>query len=128
MSKSLRELEDMLCEELDKIVERGSINQTNLDLIHKLTDSLKNVKKIEMCEEKDWSGDDASFRGYGSYSYDGDSRRGYGNDGYSNNDYSRRMYSREDGMMSQIQKMLNDNKLSTDEKATLRRAMQMLNR
>ena len=118
---ALRELEDMLYEELDKIVERGSINQTNLDVIHKLTGSIKNIKKIEMCDGggQDWSRDDASYRGYGSYSYDDDSRRGYSRRG---------MYSRDDGMMTQIQKMLNDNKLGTEEKATLRRAMQMLNK
>lgn len=121
---TLHELEDMLYDELDKIVERKSVNQSNLEVIYKLTSALKNVKKIEMCDEKEYSGEDSSYRGYGSYSYDGDSMRG----GYNRDGYSGRRYSRDDGMMSKIQEMLNDTHMSVEEKATLRRAMQMLNK
>ena len=42
-----KELEEMLCDEIDKITERGELNGSSLDMLDKLTHTLKSVKTIE---------------------------------------------------------------------------------
>lgn len=117
---NLRELEDMLYEELEKFTERRSVSQGSLDAIEKLTTSIKNIKKIEMCDGgKGWSRDEgASYRGYGSYSYGDDSYMGY----------SDRRYSRADGVADKLKEMLDKRDTTPEEKATIRKAMQILNK
>lgn len=65
------ELRDMLCEELDNITEQGDITTGTLDIINKLTHSIKSIDTIMAMEEASYDG---SYRD-GSY-YDGYSRRG----------------------------------------------------
>lgn len=65
------ELRDMLCEELDNITEQGEITTGSLDIINKLTHSIKSIDTIIAMEEASYDG---SYRD-GSY-YDGYSRRG----------------------------------------------------
>lgn len=65
------ELRDMLCEELDNITEQGDITTGSLDIINKLTHSIKSIDTIMAMEEASYDG---SYRD-GSY-YDGYSRRG----------------------------------------------------
>ena len=79
--KNYDKLEKMLCKELEKMSEKGDLTPTSLETIHKLTDTIKNLSKIEMLEhEKE-----------GGYSERRYSRDGYSSDGYS----ERRMYSRD---------------------------------
>lgn len=47
---------DMLCAEIDKIADRKEITRESLDTLHKLTDTYKNVLKIEMLENNEYSG------------------------------------------------------------------------
>lgn len=71
--KHLHEIKQKLVKELDEIAERGELSAGSLDTLHKLTDTIKNIDKIEMLEGG------GSSHGYrGSYA-DGGS---YG-DGYS---------------------------------------------
>ena len=46
--RSFYKLKDMLCQELDEIAEKGELGAGDLDIAHKLTDTVKNIYKIEM--------------------------------------------------------------------------------
>lgn len=54
--KSMYDLRDMLCEELDEIARKGELGTGDLEIVHKLTDTIKNIDKIETLEEGDYSG------------------------------------------------------------------------
>ena len=106
--EDMRKLKDMLCRELDEFSRRDSIESYDLDTIHKLTDTIKNLDKIEMLEDGGYS----QARGGGNrggmrtYARDGEGG-GYGyedsfgdNDGYSmarRRRDERGRYSRDDG-------------------------------
>lgn len=136
--KSLYELKEMLCEELDKIAEKGELSAGMLETVHKLTDTIKNIDKIEMLEEDGYSGDgDWEARGNyngGSYGQRGGySQRGgsYNNGGsYANRGkhYVRAHYSRDDGrgyMMEQLQELMHSAG-SEKERSAIRRCMEQL--
>lgn len=89
--KMLEELRDNLCEELDKIAMKKMIDNTNLDHIHKLTDSIKNIDKIIMLENGGYS-EAGEWEARGNYGHESS----YANRGQH---YVRRHYSRDDGMM-----------------------------
>lgn len=65
--KYLEELREAVCKELERFAKSGEITVNNLDKIHKLTDTLKNIDKIEALEDggysEDWMGEG---RVYGS--------------------------------------------------------------
>ncbi len=135
------ELKDKLCKELDEIARKPEMGAGDLEIIHKLTDTIKNIDKIDMLEDDGYS--QAGYRDGGSsynrgssyanrgkhyvrghYSRDG----GYSRDGRGGG-YSRdgRMYSRTDAkeyMMGQIEDMMDG--ANDREKDILRRAMQQL--
>ena len=123
--KAMYELRNMLCDELDELARKGELGAGDLEIAHKLTDTIKNIDKIEMME------DDGYSHRYNreDYSRDGDWRadmRGtYGRD-MSNarrgSHYVRGHYSRDggiDGMKRQLQEMLDN---ADDE--SIRRAIQ----
>lgn len=106
--KTIRDGTMMLCKEIDEIVGKGKLTAGDLDTLHKLTDTAKNLLKIEMLEGE---GDGYSERGYSRgdemYSERRDSMGRYSrDDGYERgSSYARRgthyvrgHYSREDGM------------------------------
>lgn len=72
-ARTSKRAKEMLCHEIEKIVGEGDLNRERLELLHKLTDTLKNFYKIEMAEEY----------GEDGYSHDGSYDRGrrYSNDG-----------------------------------------------
>lgn len=114
--KAMYELRNMLCDELDELARKGELGAGDLEIAHKLTDTIKNIDKIEMLEESGYSRDgdwDANIRdtyGRGS-SY---ARRG--------THYVRGHYSRDgakDNMRRQLQEMLDE---ADDD--TIRRAIQ----
>lgn len=95
--KSMYDLRDMLCKELDEITRKGELGAGDLDIVHKLTDTIKNIDKIEAMEEDGYSSrrDEYDMRGRG--------RRG--------THYVRGHYSRDgviDNMKRQLQEMLDD--------------------
>ena len=131
------ELKDKLCKELDEIARKPEMGAGDLEIIHKLTDTIKNLDKIEMLEDGggysqagDWEIEGRAYnRGnsydrrkrdsMGRYSRDGRMMRGGYRDG--------RMYSRaeaKDEIMEKIEDMMDD--ADPKEKEILRRAMDQL--
>ena len=48
-------LRNTLCNELEEFANKGELNTGDLDVIHKLTDTIKNTYKIEMYEDGGYS-------------------------------------------------------------------------
>ena len=119
--KSMYDLRDMLCKELDEITRKGELGAGDLDIVHKLTDTIKNIDKIEMLEDDGYS--------QRRYSHDGDWESGtrdtYGRDSsYARRGthYVRGHYSRDgarENMKRQLREMLDD---ADDD--TIRKAIQ----
>lgn len=74
MRKVLNEIKEMLERELEEIAQKRELSAGSLETIHKLTDTIKNIHKIVMLEEENYSDDGYSQRRI--YSRDGDG--GYG--------------------------------------------------
>ena len=86
----IEKIKKMLCKELDEYAMKGKLTMADLDAVHKLTDTVKHLDKIEMLEEE--SGGYSEARGgrgrggrssyEGGMSYDDDmmysERRGRG--------------------------------------------------
>ena len=85
----LYDLKNMLCKELDKIVEKKDINANELEIAYKAVDIIKDITTIEAMEEADFS----------DYSYD---------DGYAYRRHRDDMgrYSARRGRMSYDNKMM----------------------
>lgn len=99
--KALEDLRNTFCEELEDIARKPELSAGDLETVHKLTDTIKNIDKICMLEEGDkYSMDgewEAGMRGRYSRdnSYDGnDGGSSYANRG---RHYVRAHYSRDDG-------------------------------
>lgn len=74
--EKMERLRDMLCEELEHITEQGEITTNSLEIIDKLTHSIKSIDTIMAMEEAEYSND---YRPRYDRSYDdgmGYSRRG----------------------------------------------------
>lgn len=100
--KAMRELKGMLCEELDKIADKGELSAGSLETAHKLTDTIKNIDKIMMLEDDGYS--ERHRDGMGRYSRHGggwEARGRYDDDGASyaryGEHYVRGHYSRDEG-------------------------------
>lgn len=101
----LNRLREMLYECLEEHAERDKLSMGSVEAVHMITDTIKNIDKIEMLEEGGYSRD-------GSYGRDGESYEGgnsgrhyvrghYSRDGGS---YRRGNYSRDDGKHHMMQK------------------------
>ena len=129
----MHDLKDKLCKELEEIARKGELGAGDLEIVHKLTDTIKNLDKIEMLEDDggysqagDWEADmrgtygrGSSYRGrkrdsMGRYSREGRGGRG----GYSRNDAK-------EAMMEQME-MLMDQAGSEREREAIRRCMGQL--
>ena len=151
----MHDLKDLICAELedyaDKGKKSGKMSMGDLDSIHKLTDTVKNILKIDLLESEEGYSEDGHYMGEGRIygtSYDNGMRRGVGysyargrgryakrdsmgrysrDDGYMRRDGG---YSREDGkayMMEQLEDMMEDAEKPA-EKEALRRCMEALKR
>ena len=156
----MHDLKDLLCAELEDYAEKGKksgkMSMGDLDSIHKLTDTVKNILKIDMLEDESGYSEDGAYMGEGRIygtSYDDGMRRGVGysyargrgryakrdsmgrysrDDGYMRRDVRnmRDGYSRDDGkayMMEQLEDMMEDAEKPA-EKEALRRCMEALKR
>ena len=156
----MEDLKDLLCAELEDYAEKGKksgkMSMGDLDSIHKLTDTVKNILKIDMLEDESGYSEDGAYMGEGRIygtSYDDGMRRGVGysyargrgryakrdsmgrysrDDGYMRRDVRgmREGYSRDDGkayMMEQLEDMMEDAEKPA-EKEALRRCMDALKR
>ena len=120
----MHELKEKLCEELEEIARKPEMSAGDLEAAHKLTDTIKNIDKIEMLEEDDgysragnWEADMRGTYARGS-SYRGrkrDSMGRYSRDGR----YSRHA---SPDMMDKLQTMI-DNASTERERDAIRRLM-----
>ena len=120
----MHELKEKLCEELEEIARKPEMSAGDLEAAHKLTDTIKNIDKIEMLEEDDgysragnWEADMRGTYARGS-SYRGrkrDSMGRYSRDGR----YSRHA---SPDMMDKLQTMM-DNASTERERDANRRLM-----
>jgi hypothetical protein len=79
----IEKIKKMLCRELEKFSMKAELNVTDLEKIHKLSDTIKNLDKIKMLEEDGEGYSEARMgRGGSRYSYDDEmmysERRGRG--------------------------------------------------
>lgn len=131
----MHELKDKLCEELDEIARKPEMSAGDLEAIHKLTDTIKNLDKIEMLEDGGYS--QVGYRDGGSSYNCGSSyanrgkhyvRGHYSRDGYSNEGRGGRGgYSRHDAkeaMMEQLDEIMDS--ANEQEREILRRAISQL--
>ena len=129
--KSLYDLKEVLCGELEEIAQKPEMSAGDLETVHKLTDTIKNIDKIVMLEEDG---------GYSSAVDGGDYGRGvsYANRGqhYVRGHYSRdggrgtelrRRYSRDDGRSEMLEhlEMALDSATEQDREA-IRRFMRQI--
>lgn len=152
----IEKIKKMLCKELDEYAMKTKITGSDLEMIWKLTDTVKNLDKIEMLEEESGYSEARGGRGRSSYmggsSYDDDmmysERRGrgrnarrdsmgrYSSEGGSYDDYSEessyrggRGYSRDDAkdhMMNKLGSMMED--ADPNEREILKDCMRKLER
>lgn len=150
----MHDLKDMLCAELEDYAEKGKksgkMSMGDLDSIHKLTDTIKNILKIDMLEGETGYSEDGQYIGEGriygtSYDRGTSYARGRGryakrdsmgrysrDDGYMRRDGRgvRDGYSRDEGkayMMEQLEDMMEDAE-KPSEKEALRRCIDALKR
>lgn len=102
--KSMYELRDMLCDELDEIARKGELGAGDLDIAHKLASTIKNLDKIEAMEDGGYSRAGYQPRRYPHDEYGGGSSYARGRKHYVRGHYSRD--GARDGMRRQLQDML----------------------
>lgn len=99
---AMYDIRDMLCKELDEIARKGEMSAGDLEAVHKLTDTIKNIDKIKMYEDGgysrggDWEADMRGTYGRGS-SYRGRRRDSMGR--YSRTDAREHMRDQLEDMM-----------------------------
>ena len=106
----MHDLKDLLCAELEDYAENGKksgkMSMGDLESIHKLTDTVKNILKIDMLEEESGYSEDGHYMGegriYGTSYESGYSERGGSSYARGRGRYAKRdsmgRYSRDDGM------------------------------
>lgn len=117
--KYLHELKEKLCKELDEIAHKPEMGAGDLEIIHKLTDTIKNVDKIDMLEDSEYS------QAYDGIYNRGNSYRGRRRDSMGR--YARR-YSRDDGTAHLVEQMeaLLDQTDDEQVKRAIRRALEQI--
>ncbi len=153
----MHDLKDLLCAELEDYAEKGKksgkMSMGDLDSIHKLTDTVKNILKIDLMESDNGYSEDGHYMGEGRIygtSYYGHDRgtsyaRGRGryakrdsigrysrDDGYMRRDVRnmRDGYSRDEGkayMMGELERLMEKASTNTEREA-LEKCMQALER
>lgn len=126
--KALYDLREMLCDELEAIAKKPEMSAGDLETVHKLTDTVKNIDKISLLEE------DGGYSQAGDWEMEGRGTYGRGNS-YANRGkhYVRGHYSRDDGRMDgyknriadQMRSMM-DNAGSEREREAIRRCISQL--
>ena len=114
----IEKIKKMLCKELDEYAMKNKLSMADIDVIHKLTDTVKNLDKIEMLEDNGgysetypyYMGGSSYARGRGRYAKR-DSMGRYSSEGDSYDDYSEESsyrggrYSRDDAKDHILNKM-----------------------
>lgn len=89
--KALHNLKEMLCRELEELAEKENLSMGDLDLAHKLTDTIKNIDKIVMLEEEKGYSRAGGWEARGTYGRYNDGGNSYAGRGehYVQGHYSR---------------------------------------
>lgn len=117
----MRHLKEMLCEEIERYSEKQDLSRNDLDTLHKLTDTYKNLLKIETLDEDGYSR-------MGEWEAEMKGRYGRG-ESYRARHYVRGHYSREDGkerMLDKLDRLMED--ASERDKDVLRKCVEQLER
>ena len=138
----IEKIKKMLCKELDEYAMKSKLSMADIDVIHKLTDTVKNLDKIEMLEGDDgYSETYPYYMGGSSYAGRGRGRnarrdrmgRYSSEDGMSYDDYSEsrmdRRYSRDDAkdhMMNKLGEMMTS--ADEEQREILKDAMRKIER
>ena len=134
----MHKIKKMLCKELEEYGDKKSLSSADVEMIHKLTDTVKNLDKIEMFEgEGDYSETYPYQMGGSSYAGRGRGRNArrdrmgrYSSD--MDDDYSERMdrrYSRDDAkdhMMNKLGEMMSS--ADEEQREILKDAMRKIER
>lgn len=136
-------LKSKLFKELEEMAEKSNYNIADVEEMHVLTDTIKNICKIMMLEDGGGYSHDGDWEARGSYERGNSSRRkrdsmgrysrddGYSRDGYSReSSYARRMYSRDDAksrMVEQMESMMDQASNDRDREAIKRCVEQLEN-
>lgn len=140
MGKSMYDLREMLCEELENLTaQRTNLTGEKLKAIDMLTHSIKSIDTIIAMEDAEYSnarggrgGSNDSY-GRGSYARDSYARRGGSNDSYgrggSNDSYARRGgnsrgYSRDEDLRQQLEEMMQES--SNKDREVIKRFMEQM--
>lgn len=107
----LEDLKEMLCKELKKYGGKNDLTAGSLEVVDKLTHTIKNLDKIIENYDGEYSGD---YRGREPYAYARgrmntrrDARGRYSSEGYSR-EYSREGYSRTGDIIEQLEGLMDD--------------------
>lgn len=113
----MHDLKDLLCTELEEYAEqgkaKGKMSAGDLDTIHKLTDTVKNIMKIDALGEEAGYSEDGRYMGEGRIYGTSYGRKRDGMGRYSSNEdysgarrhYVRGHYSRDDGKQYMIDRL-----------------------
>lgn len=130
----MHELKEKLCDELEEIAKKGELGAGDLEIVHKLTDTIKNLDKIGMLEDGysqagDWEIEGRAYNRGSSYARrKRDSMGRYSRDGRAMRYRDGRMYSRDeakDDMMEQMEALM-EQAGSEKEREAIRRCMNQL--
>lgn len=92
----IEKLKKLLCKELDEYAQKTKMSAGDLDVIHKLTDTVKNLDKIEMLEQEEGYSEGSNWMGEGRMYGTSYARNGRGRGRNAKRDSMGR-YSRDDG-------------------------------
>ena len=124
------ELKEKLCRELEEVARKPEMGAGDLELIHKLTDTIKNIDKIDALEDDGYSRDgDWEMEGRGRYNRGSSyARRKRDSMGRYSREWRDGRYSRDDAkerMIDQMEQMMNGTQ-NEREREIIRRAMEQL--
>lgn len=130
--KAMEDLRMLLTRELDEIAMKGEMSAGDLETVHKLTDTIKNIDKICYMEENGYSMD-GGWRAEGNYSRGGrmnsygdyDSGNSYARH-YVRGHYSRGYSEAKEDLMKSMKVMMEDASINDSDKRSIERAMNAL--
>lgn len=133
--EKLHELKEKLWAELEELAEKRDMGAGDLEVVHKITDTIKNIDKICALEEGGYSeavdggdyGRGSSYANRGKHYVRGHYSRDDGRGVYSSRRDNRGRYSRDDGrseMMEHLEMALDS--ASDQDRETIKRFMRQL--
>lgn len=135
----MNKIKKMLCKELKEYAEMEKLTASDLEMIHKLSDTIKNLDKIEMLEDEggysnhypDYDDRGSSYARRGMHYVKGHYSRNYDDRDHSeryDRGYDRRysMDKAKDHMMSKLGAMMED--ADPNEREALKKAMREIER